>query len=112
MNNNKIAEYKSQSEASRKTGIPRSSIGMCVSGNYKSAGGFVFIDNSSGTSFSRKNNTGKKIIQYDLNMNKLNEFDSALEAGRVLNICSRTIVSFCNHGMSSTEGGFKFEFAD
>ena len=45
-------------------------------------------------------------------MNKLNEFDSALEAGRVLNICSRTIVSCCNHGMISTAGGFKFEFAD
>ena len=112
MNNNKIAEFKSQSEASRKTGILRSSIGMCVSGNHKSAGGFVFVDNSYGTSFGRRNNTGKKVIQYDLNMNKLNEFDSAMEAGRVLNICSGTIGSCCNHGKCSTAGGFKFEFAD
>lgn len=111
MNNNKIAEYKSQSEASRKTGINRSRIGMCVSGNYKSAGGFVFVDNSSGTSFNRKNNTGKRVVQYDLNMNKLNEFGSAMETGRVLNICYSTILSCCNHGRSSTAGGFKFEFA-
>ena len=112
MNNNKIAEYKSQSEASRKTGITRSSIGLCVSGNRKSVGGFVFVDNSYGTSFGRRNNTGKKVIQYDLNMNKLNEFDSVMEAGRILNICYGTIGSCCNHGRSSTAGGFKFEFAD
>ena len=37
-----IAEYRSQSEASRRTGIHRGSISSCCAGKLKSAGGFVW----------------------------------------------------------------------
>ena len=42
LNENKIAEYVSQHEASRQTDITRQTIGMCCNGKQKTSGGFIW----------------------------------------------------------------------
>ena len=56
-------------------------------------------------------NTTKKIIQYDLQMNKLNEFNSQIEASNELKICC-TSISKCCVNKQKTASGFIFKFAE
>jgi plasmid maintenance system antidote protein VapI len=51
----------------------------------------------------------KKIIQFDLNMNKINEFMSINDAAKILNIKRQNISAVCE-GKSLTAGGFIFLF--
>ena len=53
----------------------------------------------------------KSIIQYDLNDNKINEFDSIIEASNTLNISYQGISRCCNK-QQITAGGFKFTFKE
>ena len=54
-------------------------------------------------------NITKKIIQYDLQMNKIKEFNSQMDASRELNICD-TSISKCCLRKQKTSGGFIFKF--
>jgi hypothetical protein len=54
-------------------------------------------------------NCTKKIIQYDLKMNKINEFNSQKDASTKLNIC-HTSISKCCLGKQKSAGGFIFIF--
>jgi hypothetical protein len=54
-------------------------------------------------------NSTKKIIQYDLQMNKIKEFNSQMDASRELNMCD-TGISKCCLGKLKTSGGFIFKF--
>jgi hypothetical protein len=53
--------------------------------------------------------TQKTIIQYDLNMNKINEFNSQMEASRKLNL-SDSSIGRCCRGIQKSTGGFIFKF--
>jgi len=52
---------------------------------------------------------GKKVYQYDLNGNYIQEFKTIMEAGRKLNIISHNI-SVCCLEKTQTSGGFRFKF--
>ena len=54
-------------------------------------------------------NSTKKIIQYDLQMNKIKEFNSQIDASKELNICN-TNISKCCLGKQQSAGGFIFRF--
>lgn len=60
-----------------------------------------------------KNNKGKgtakAVIQYDLNDNYMKRWESASEAGRVLNIRSNKISACCREKRNKT-GGYKWRF--
>jgi hypothetical protein len=56
-------------------------------------------------------NTTKKIIQYDLQMNKLNEYESQVNASDKLKIC-HTSISKCCLNKQKTAGGFIFKFVE
>lgn len=47
-------------------------------------------------------NTTKKVIQYDINMNKLNEFISITDASKNLNLSTSTITNSCNNKIKYT----------
>jgi hypothetical protein len=47
-------------------------------------------------------NTTKKVIQYDINMNKLNEFISIRDASKKLNLLTTTITNSCNNKIKYT----------
>ena len=53
----------------------------------------------------------KSIIQYDLNMNKINEFKSQLDASRQLNIGDNSIRKCCYYKQKMA-GGFIFRFVN
>ena len=56
-------------------------------------------------------NCTKKIIQYDLQMNKIKKFNSQIEATNELKICHSNISSCCL-GKVKTASGFIFKFAE
>ena len=69
------------------------------------------IENQKHKINSGLSNCTKKIIQYDLQMNKINEFNSQMEASKKLNICNASI-SKCCLNKQKTAGGFIFKFAN
>jgi hypothetical protein len=56
-------------------------------------------------------NSTKKVIQYDLQMNKLNEFYSIVEAVKILNLTERIVIDSCK-GRSKNKCGFLFRYAE
>lgn len=56
-------------------------------------------------------NSIKKIVQYDLKMNKIKEFFSQVEASKELKI-SNVNISKCCRGNAKTAGGFIFKFSE
>jgi hypothetical protein len=57
-------------------------------------------------------NWTKKVIQYDKNMNKLNEFNSIADAARFLNIGKSCISNNCSGKYKTTKCGFLFRYAE
>ena len=55
--------------------------------------------------------SAKRIGQYDLNGNFIQEFPSARQAARELNLDSSTISKVCR-GKNKTHGGFIFKYLD
>lgn len=56
-------------------------------------------------------NCTKKVVQYDLQMNKIKEFNSQMEASKELNIIN-TNISKCCLEKQKTCGGFIFRFVE
>jgi len=55
-------------------------------------------------------NITKKVIQYDYNMNKVEEFYSITEASKKLNICKSTIERNCKGKTKNNKSGYYFRF--
>jgi len=79
-------------------------------GKQKTAGGFIFEFVENQMHKVNSANCIKKIVQYDLQMNKINEFNSQKEASTKLKI-NKTSISKCCLGKAKTAGGFIFKFA-
>lgn len=54
----------------------------------------------------------KKVIQYDTNMNKLNEYNSIIECAKILDICRNCISDNCRGKTKSTKCGYIFRYAE
>jgi group I intron endonuclease len=65
--------------------------------------------NRSKSTTGHRNKPGKIIIQYDLNMNKINEYKSANEAGRCINKSGNQIAD-CASGRQKTAFNFKWKY--
>ena len=113
---NEIKQYNSIVEASNLLNIGKSNIRGVLNGSRKTAGGFVFkyiedkIDNSSEKIIINKNR-GRKVVQYDLNMNTINIHNSIADAGRNLNIHKNNIWGVINN-YKKTAGGFIFRYLE
>jgi hypothetical protein len=57
-------------------------------------------------------NCTKKIIQYDIDMTKLNEFKSIVECSKRVNISKNTIGNICRGKTKSTKCGYIFRYAE
>jgi hypothetical protein len=112
---NKINEFKSLNEASIKLKITPTNIGSCCKGRIKTASGFRFMfkeDYKIGADYSsnfKKHINNKQIVQFDLNFNKLQVFNSVAEASKKLNI-NRSGIDDCCKGKQKTTRGFKFMY--
>lgn len=58
---------------------------------------------------TKTNSNIKPVIQYDKNMNVINEFPSARAAARILNLDSSTISKVCR-GVNQSHGGYIFKY--
>ena len=59
---------------------------------------------------TKTNATAKRVAQYDLNDNFINEFPSAAAAARELNLDSSVISKVCRGDKYKSHGGFKFKY--
>lgn len=96
LNGNFVKEFKSVSNASQETDIRRTAISNVLTGNLKSAGGFLFVYKKDFPIKDIKNykrkKKGKKVAQVDIKTGKIIEiFDRVSDAGRKLNVNYKTI---------------------
>jgi hypothetical protein len=61
------------------------------------------LENNMHKIYSGLSNTTKKVIQYDIHMNKLNEFISITDASKKLNLSTTTITNSCNEIIKYTK---------
>ena len=54
----------------------------------------------------------KKVIQYDTNMNKIQDFNSVIECAKTLNIGRSCISDNCTGKYTSTKCGYIFRYAE
>jgi hypothetical protein len=114
LNMNKIKVFNSIVEAAKELNIGKSSINGVITNYRKSAGGFIFKyieDTNVYEAVTINKNIGRKVVQYDLNMQILNVHDSIAIAGRFLNIHKNNIWGVINN-YKNTAGGFIFKYLE
>jgi len=105
---NLIKVYKSITEASKETNIPKELITSCCNENQVKTNNFIFrFEYNKGN--IRINKWIKPVIQYDLQMNYISEFNSIKEASIKLKL-NNSCISDCCKGNQKTSGGFIFEY--
>lgn len=105
---NYIKTYISISQAEKENNT--TNIASCLSGKYKSSGGFIWKYSGDKILNSYKNEKIKKVIQYDLSENYIKEFNSIAEAAKLTNSDSSRICSCCNNRIKSSNG-YKWKYA-
>ena len=113
---NKIKEFNSIAEASKELNTSKSNIQGVLSNYRKTAAGFIFKyendklkDNYEKIIINK--NKGRNVVQYDLEMNQINIFNSTADAGRKLNIHKNNIWAII-HNKRKTAGGFIFKYLE
>jgi hypothetical protein len=57
-------------------------------------------------------NCTKKVIQYDSNMDKLNEYNSIVECAKALNVSVSCVSNNCSGKTKSAKCGYIFRYAE
>jgi group I intron endonuclease len=97
----KMSDYSKNRTKEHNQNISKALLGYKQSEQHK-------INRSKSTT-GHRNKPGKIIIQYDLNMNKINEYKSANEAGRCINKSGNQIAD-CASGRQKTAFNFKWKY--
>jgi len=110
---NKIKDFDSIISASKELNIGKCNIQGVLTNRNKSAGGFVFKYLEDNTHYDEVvlNNKGRKVVQYNLEMNKINIFNSIIETSIQLNIHKNNIWGVINNYRKSA-GGFIFKYLE
>lgn len=101
--------YDGVREAGRQTGINPSSIGECCRHILGQAGNYIFC--YEGDTPVQPKLHKRKVIQYTLNDEPIQEFNSIKEASVATNT-NRTAISMVCKGKRLTTNGFKWRYAD
>lgn len=119
LDGNFIAEYPSRTRAELENNIYPGKIKEVISGRHLTAGGFIWsdhiLDNNEidfiiqkiKNSKYSKLNKNTKLIQYDLQGNIINTWDTMTQASKTLSIPVSSI-SLCCKGTYKSAGGFKW----
>lgn len=91
-----IKEFQSVQQASKETGIRRTTISGALTGTYKSAGGYIFVYKKEfpikDISKYQRNKKGRKVAQINPKTDEvINVFDRIADAGRELNVNYKAI---------------------
>lgn len=113
---NLVKSYLSIKQASKETGINKSSIGFVCRGLKTTAGGFIwsFDNNKDKIKFITEkiinSHTEKPVLQLDLNNNLIKKWKSATVAAKELGL-KRNAISYCCHkNTNKCVGGFLWRF--
>lgn len=112
LNGKLVATHKNSTEASLKTGISaKSAILHACSGRYKTSNGFIWKYGNKELNLDehKRQDLRKPVLQFDLNGNFINEWESIIEASKKLNICHSGIRRSCNENYK-TSGGFIWKY--
>lgn len=119
---NFISDYKSITEASKRTGIlPENISDVCNFKRSTSAGGYIWIYSGDYATLQkilkRRNKpipkTKKKVCQYSLDGKYIQTFSSAKKASIDIGISCDLIIKCCDHkGYQRSAAGFKWEYED
>ena len=110
-----IKRYDYITQCEIETGLNHSTISACCKGKHLRYKNYVFmyerdyLKNGPKKYIKPKPNHSKEVLQYDLNGNFINEYESATEASRVLNL-TRSSITFCASGRYHTCGGFIWKY--
>ena len=100
-----IKEYPSIGEASRQTGIPNANISVALSGKVLSSGGYIWILKEDFEKMKRgeipfrqpyKKSFYQEVIQYTLDGEFIQEFESKAAAGKAIGVSGQAIGYACN----------------
>jgi len=99
---NRLKSFDTCKEAAEYIGVASSSITRCCIGKYKTSKGYVWKYES----ITSKN---MKIIQYDIQGNRLNTFNSLKEASEYIGI-TRSCIGHCCNGRIRTSKGYVWKY--
>lgn len=105
-----IKEWESIQQAANELKIQQSDISHCLSGRYRTAGGYNWCKKENFQTFTPKTQF-KQVIQYDLNGNELKIWNNAKEAGETLNLGISTIRAAAR-GARKTAYGYKWKYKE
>jgi hypothetical protein len=106
---NLISEYPSIRDVERKTGISRANISKCCKHKVAFVGGYVWRFYGDVTPPEYKNR--KEVIQYDMNMNPISEFENIRQANIKTGVNDSRIRGCCK-GKIKSAGGFIWKYKD
>lgn len=127
---NRLKTFYCLREAAEAVGCSPSSIGHCCNGRYKTIKGYRWkyeIIDSNGTEYeyklppligifkgckkgnSHKNKPIRKVIQFDIQENKLKSFNNCGEAAKYVGV-SRSNITRCCLGISKTSAGYVWKY--
>lgn len=105
-----LQQYENLAEASKTTGISKSTICNVCKGKGHTAGGFRWTYEGESLIMNQpRGGHKKKVNQYDQNNNLLQTFSSISEASKITGITLSSISAVCR-GQRKTAGGYKWEF--
>lgn len=110
INSNFIKSYISITEASIDTGVNNSNIQDCCVGRLKSAGNFIWCYKDEKPKIY-KNKTLRSVIQYDMNMNYITDYNSLIDAEKATGAKSNCI-QMCCVGSYKSSGGFIWKYKE
>lgn len=111
-----IKEFYSISEAENALKIPHENIIKVLNGQYKSAGGYVFVKkslyNSEESYACKRDKDVRPVKQYTLDGIFVREYENQLIASDVTGICNATISAVCRgNNIHKTAGGYQWVFS-
>ena len=111
-----IKEFNSIVEASKEMGVSKGTIGGVLLGHRKTSAGFIWkYAEDTNLDFSKKiiinPNIGRKVCQYDLEMNLINTHNSISDAARYVKMNKTNIWGVINN-LRKTSGGFIWKYLD
>lgn len=107
---NYICEANSLSEMEKITGINNSCITACCKGKYQQIKGYIFRYKDNDLNVQKVRCKRKPVLQYTLDMEFIQRFESIKEAGRICNIADTHITDCCK-GKYTQSGGFVWRYA-
>lgn len=107
-NFNLVKEWSSIKEAKQEIG---GNIDTCLKGEYKTSSGFYWkYSNDLSPNFNTSKRKGKKVLQYSLDGNLLNMYNSTQEAEKLFNNLGKDNIGACCRGKQKSSYGYVWKY--